>query len=142
MLATLIPRKDKELPLVFDGPRFYLLAPLCCFVVGIYDGFFGPATGSFFILALHLIVRVHLLQASATTKVLNLSSNIGAAIVFIISGEVVWSLALCMAVGSITGNWMGSRMAIRIGGVFVQRVLIVSLSILMLSLIWTYFIKG
>ena len=39
-------------------------------------------------------------------------------------------------------EWMGSRMAIRIGGVFVQRVLIVSLSILMLSLIWTYFIKG
>ena len=142
MMATLIPQKDRATPLVSDGPRFYVLAPHCCLGVGVYDGFFGPGTGCFFILALHLLVRVHLLQASATTKVLNLASNAGAALVFILSGDVVWTLALCMAAGSITGNWLGSRMAIRIGGALVRRALIVSLSLLMISLIWTYFLKG
>ena len=142
MLVTLIPRKDRDMPLVSGGPRLYVLAPLCCLAVGVYDGFFGPATGCFFILSLHLLVRVHLLQASATTKVLNLASNAGAAIVFILSGDVAWTLALCMAAGSISGNWLGSRMAIRIGGALVRRALIVSLSLLMISLIWSTFFKG
>ena len=78
MAATLLPKKDMAHDLnVTSGPRLWLLTPLVCLCIGIYDGFYGPGTGSFIILALHFIVRVGLIQASATSKVINLGSNIG-----------------------------------------------------------------
>lgn len=142
MLATLMPRKERpdgERPLC--GWRFWFLLPVTCFAIGAYDGFFGPATGSFLILAFHWILGTSLLAASATAKVLNLASNFAAACVFVWSGKVLWPLALAMAVASMTGNWLGSRMAIRIGPAVVRRFLVFSLSLLLLTLVWRYFLS-
>ncbi len=93
MLATLLPKKDlTHNGQVEHGLRLWLLTPLVCFCIGAHDGFYGPGTGSFLILALHFIVRVGLIQASAT--VLNLASNTSAAVVFVLAGKVAWTLAL------------------------------------------------
>jgi uncharacterized membrane protein YfcA len=81
-----------------------------------------------------------LMQASATAKVLNLASNLGGALVFILSGVVLWKLALPMAAACCLGNWLGSRMAIRVGPGAVRRFLVVSLSLLLVSLFWQYFL--
>lgn len=141
MAITLIPQKDGGSPMVSGGPRFFILAPLCCFLVGVYDGFFGPGTGTILILALHLLVREPLLQACATAKVFNLASNAGATTVFLAGGHVAWELALPLAAACIVGNWLGSRLAIRVGASAVRKFLLVSLCILLLSLIWTHFLN-
>ena len=83
MLATLMPKKEQEKPQLTTGRRYWILAPLCFLIVGIYDGFFGPGTGSFLILALHWVLRISLIEASATSKVMNFASNLGAMILFI-----------------------------------------------------------
>ena len=81
-----------------------------------------------------------LMEASATSKVLNLASNFAGAVVFIVNGVVVWSLALPMAAACCLGNWMGSRLAIRVGPAAVRRFLTISLTLLLLTLVWQYFL--
>jgi len=142
MCATLMPRKERTggLEMALYGPRLWLLTPMVCLLIGAYDGFFGPGTGSFLILAFHWILRMGLMEASATSKVLNLASNFAGLMVFMINGVVVWSLALPMAAACCLGNWLGSRLAIRVGPAAVRRFLMVSLSLLLLTLVWQYFL--
>ena len=142
MAATLLPKKDMAHNLTVDsGPRLWLLTPLVCLLIGVYDGFYGPGTGSFIILALHFIVRIGLIQASATAKVINLGSNLAAAVSFVLAGKVLWLLALPMAAASITGNWLGSRTAVRVGPQAVRRFLTVSLGLLFCTLLFEFFIR-
>ncbi len=140
MLVTILPKKERlnQQP-VLSGTRYWLLMPLIFLSIGAYDGFFGPGTGSFLILALHWILSVGLIKASATAKVLNLCSNLGAAVSFIWHGSVHWPLATLMTVCCMLGNWLGSRMAIRIGERAVRRFLLVSLGLLLITLVYQYF---
>ena len=131
MLATLMPKKEQKKPPLTSGRRYWILAPLCFLIVGIYDGFFGPGTGSFLILALHWVLRISLIEASATSKV----------ILFIWNGAVIWSVGLPMMAANIAGNWLGSRLAIKVGTEAVRRFLWVSLSLLLATLIWRFFIS-
>ncbi len=143
MLLTLLPKKEQT---VAAGPlssgRFWLCAAVVSFVVGAYDGFFGPGAGSFFILAFHWILRMGLVEASAVSKVLNLASNFGALIAFLWAGKVLFALALPMAVAGICGNWLGSRLALRLGAPLVRRFLLVSMGLLLCTLIWRYVVGG
>ena len=134
MLATLMPKKEQEKPQLTTGRRYWILAPLCFLIVGIYDGFFGPGTGSFLILALHWVLRISLIEASATSK-------LGAMILFIWNGAVIWSIGLPMMAANIAGNWLGSRLAIKVGTEAVRRFLWVSLSLLLATLVWRFFIS-
>ncbi|MBQ9407101.1 MAG: TSUP family transporter [Desulfovibrio sp.] len=146
MCAVLLPHKAQRpslpavAPLAFTGVRFWIPVALVCLLIGSYDGFFGPGTGSFLILALHWALRMGLMEASATAKVLNLASNFSGTLVFICGGVVFWPLALSMAAACCLGNWLGSRMAIRIGPTVVRRFLTVSLSLLLLTLVWQHFL--
>lgn len=141
MLVTLLPKREqKALPEPLSPSRFWSCAALVSFVVGGYDGFFGPGAGSFFILAFHWLLRMGLIEASAVAKVLNLASNVGALIAFLWAGQVLFWLALPMAAASMCGNWLGSRMAIRSGSGLVRKFLLVSLGMLLITLIWRYFI--
>lgn len=141
MLTILLPMKDsgKNQSLPCDW-RFWILLPATCFVLGAYDGFFGPGTGSFLILAFYWMLGTGLLAASATAKVINLASNIGAFFVFLWNGQILWPLAFAMAAGSMLGNWLGSRLAIKIGPALVRKILLLSLLILLATLIWRYFL--
>lgn len=140
MLGTLLPGKKESLPESLTGARFWVALPLICLIIGCYDGFFGPGTGSFLILALHWILRQGLIEASATAKAFNLGSNVSAAVSFIIHGAVYWSLGLLMAACFMVGNWLGSSVAIKIGAPVVRRFLLLSLLILLVSLVWRFFI--
>lgn len=141
MLATLLPTgKGPKGPQLFEGPRFWLVLPLICLSIGWYDGFFGPGTGSFLILLLHWALRMDLIAASATAKAFNLASNVSAAVTFIWHGAILWHLGLIMAVCFVIGNWAGSAFAIRKGSKAVRRFLIISLSLLMATLLWQYFL--
>ena len=147
MCAVLLPHKTARdfarprSPLPQSGVRFWIPVSAVCLIMGVYDGFFGPGTGSFLILALHWVLRMELMEASATSKVFNLASNFSSTMVFIYGGVVLWQLAIPMAAACCLGNWMGSRMAIRIGPAVVRRYLTISLSLLLLTLVWQYFLS-
>ncbi|MBQ7739547.1 MAG: TSUP family transporter [Desulfovibrionaceae bacterium] len=134
LVATIVPPRQPQ----NAKPKTWLI-PIICTAIGCYDGFFGPATGSFLILAFHFALAMDLLAASATAKALNLASNVASAITFICAGTVWWTLAIPMAVASILGNFLGSRLAIHGGSQIVRRFLIVVLLILLSTLIAKHF---
>ncbi len=108
------------------------------FLIGTYDGFFGPGTGSFFIIALNMFLGMELVRASGSTKVFNLASNVGALATFASGGVVLYALAIPCAIGSIVGNQLGARLAIKIGVKLVRTFLYVALSLLFGTLLYKY----
>lgn len=138
MLITLIQQKEQTKEK--DPSRFDLAVkiPFICFIIGFYDGFFGPGTGSFLIIAFYLFIGLGLVKSSATAKVFNLASNLGALTIFIIEGKVIYLLGIPLAAANILGNYLGSSLAVKKGANTVKLFLLLSLTILMVSLIWKY----
>lgn len=104
-------------------PRTYTLtvAP----VIGAYDGFLGPGTGSFFALTLVGLRGHDLTRATATTKVFNLTSNLAALAVFALAGAPAWLLGVAMAFGQALGARLGARSVLRRGAGLVRPALVV-----------------
>ena len=95
-------------------------------VLGFYDGFFGPGTGSFLIFAFVRWFGLDFLRASAAAKIVNGSTNLAALAYFAPSGHVLWGLALSMAAFNIAGAQVGARLAIRRGSNFVRGVFLLA----------------
>jgi len=91
-------------------------------IIGFYDGIFGPGTGSFLMLILVASLGYAFLTASAIAKVVNVSTNIGAIIVFGLHGVILWKLGALMAVANVSGAIVGSRLAIKGGSTLVRKV--------------------
>jgi len=138
MFATLIKKKSTHLFQNLSPSALYIKLPTIATILGIYDGFFGPGTGSFIILAFFIILNMSLVQASAHAKVLNLGSNLGALFFFLLSGKVWFLLGLPLALANMAGNYIGSHMAIKKGDGIVQKVLIAVWALLFLTLAWKY----
>ena len=109
---------------------FPVFGPVMGFVIGFYDGIFGPGTGSFFTVAFVTLFGFGLTRAAGHTKALNLVSNSAALVVFIFAGDVVWPAALAMAIGQIAGGYIGARAGIRFGARLI-RPLVILVSIAM-----------
>lgn len=104
-----------------------------------YDGFFGPGTGSFFMLALVLLTGQGVLQATAQTKLLNFASNVGSVLVFAFSGATWWWVAAAMALAQVIGATLGSRLAVRIGSRLIKPLLVLTSGGMALRLLWQSF---
>jgi uncharacterized protein len=113
--ATLVPSGDPP-------ARPMLVAVTIATVIGAYDGFFGPGTGTFAILAFVLWLKDRAAQASADAKVLNFASNLASVIVFAFSGLVRWDVSLPMAAAQFAGGAFGAHLTVRRGDVLVRRV--------------------
>jgi uncharacterized protein len=110
-------------------------APYLRFIVpaiGFYDGFLGPGTGSFFALSGVALRGEPLLKATAFAKVLNFGSNLGALLLFLLAGKVVWAYGAVMICGQILGATAGSHAMIR-GGARLIRPLIVAICFAMIA---------
>ena len=97
----------------------YLFGLVAIFLIGVYDGFFGPGTGSF-MLFLYLMMGYGFLGAAANARAANFASNIAASIIFIACGLVDFSYALPMGFGMIFGAACGAKMAISKGAAYVR----------------------
>jgi uncharacterized protein len=111
-------------------------------VIAYYDGIFGPGTGTFLVLAFTTIIGLDFVHGSAIAKVLNASTNVGALIVFSITGHVLWTLGLAMAVANIAGAQLGAHMTMRHGTKFVRVVLLVVVTVLVAKLGFDQFSGG
>lgn len=89
-------------------------------LLGFYDGFFGPGTGSFLIFIFIGVFGFNFLSASAAAKIVNTATNISAVTYFGSAGQIIYRLALPMAGCSMLGSLVGSRLAIRRGSGFVR----------------------
>ncbi|MDR2166256.1 MAG: TSUP family transporter [Clostridiales bacterium] len=104
-------------------------------IIGFYDGFFGPGTGTFLILVFTIFLRFDLVTANGNAKIINLSSNLGSMVTFLIGGQVIFALAIPAAIAGVLGNLLGSALAIKIGPKIIKPVLVGVLALLLLSLI-------
>ena len=84
-------------------------------VLGIYDGFFGPGTGSFLIVIYISLFGFDFLNASVSAKLVNCATNVAALTAFIISGNIIWEIAVPLAVFNIAGSWLGVKIALKEG---------------------------
>lgn len=101
-----------------------LVAGAAALLIGAYDGFFGPGTGTFLIVAFVALLGDGLAHASASAKVVNFASNLAALALFAARGTVVWRLALPMAAAQLAGGWLGAHLAVRRGDALVRRVVV------------------
>lgn len=92
--------------------------------IALYDGLIGPGTGTFLVVAFTLLIGTDFVQGSAMAKVVNAGTNLGALVVFGLTGHVWWLLGTAMAVCNILGATIGARMAVRRGTGFVRVVLL------------------
>lgn len=104
------------------------------FGIGFYDGFFGPGTGSFFMLAMVALGGFGILHALAYAKLFNFATNIASMLVFAFSGHILYKVGLCMAVGQFVGANLGSRVAIG-GGVKIIKPCVVCVSLIVCGIL-------
>jgi uncharacterized protein len=104
-------------------------------IVGVWDGFFGPGTGTFLTLAFYLVLRLDLLVAAGNARLANLASNVGAVVVFLADGRVVFPLALYAAAAGIAGNQFGSMLALRKGARLIKPFLVGVLVVLLAEVV-------
>ena len=110
-------------------------------VVGFYDGFFGPGTGSFFVFLLVRLMGYDFLNASACAKLFNATSNASALALFAWQGHVWWHLTLMLAVANVAGSLLGTRMALKHGTGFVRVMFIGVVSALVLKTGYDAFLR-
>lgn len=95
-------------------------AVLISIVIGFYDGFIGPGAGSFLVLAFISLLGFDFLRASAHAKLINLSTNLGSIVLFLLKGTILWSIAIPMALCNGLGGLLGARLALARGNRFIR----------------------
>lgn len=115
-----------------------VLCILISFTLGIYDGFYGPGTGTFLILALTLIAHLSLKEANGTAKAINLATNVAAFAVFLSHSSVLILLGLVAGFFSILGNYLGTRFFDHKGSKAVLPVMIGVMVIFVIKIIYDF----
>lgn len=121
-IITLIPKKESiERPITKKD--IFIITPIIAFIVGFYDGFFGPGTGSFLIILFSLFLKIDLLKANALAKAINFASNLASLIVFSINLKVMYVLAIPLVFSIMLGGFIGSSLAIKYSSSFIKIIL-------------------
>lgn len=104
--------------------------------IGFYDGFFGPGTGSFLLIAFVSLFGFDFLNATASAKVLNLATNLAAVLYFGSTGNILWEFALPMGACNIAGAHIGTRLTLLKGNRFVRAFFLAVIALLILRFGW------
>lgn len=109
-----------------------------CFLIGFYDGCIGPGTGSFLIAGMLILLPLNFLEASAHSKVINLTTNIAALLLFISTGSIAWGVGIPLALSNMIGSMIGSRLAIYKGSKWVKTIFRVVILCMLCRMIYDY----
>lgn len=138
-VAAICVLKDKnmdvEVPVGMTKTKQYLIAIVCSFVIGCYDGFYGPGTGTFLLLIFTKFAKMPIDKATGNVKVVNLSSNISALVTFILAGKILWGLGLAASCFSIAGHYVGAGMVVNNGSKIIKPVIPIVLVLLMIKVV-------
>ncbi len=111
------------------------VAATLALVIGAYDGFFGPGTGTFLIVGFVALCGSRLVRATADAKVVNFASNLAAVVAFGYGGEILWQLALPMGAGQLVGGVVGAKLALRGGARLIRLMVVLVSSALVIKLV-------
>lgn len=115
--------------------RTVTVSMISAFLIGVYDGLYGPGTGSFLIIAFTVFAHLTVEAANAQAKAINLTTNVTALVLFLISGKVLVPLGLAAAACNMAGNYVGSGLVMKKGGKVVRPLLLVVLAVLFIRLV-------
>ncbi len=122
----------------FSKPVFFLIFGI---LIGFYDGFFGPGTGTFWTIALVTLLGLNLKKATATTKIMNFTSNIVSFGVFLLSGNVLFFIGVLMGCGQIVGAFVGSTMVVKKDVAFIRGFFLFVVGVTILKLIYESWLR-
>ena len=115
--------------------KLWITALVSAFVVGIYDGFYGPGTGTFLIIAFTVFAKLDIRTANAQTKIINLTTNITSLTIFLLNGQAVILLGLAAAACNMAGNYVGASLAMTKGSKITRPVILLVLVLLFLKVL-------
>ena len=140
-LTALVLRRDtlRETPAGDVSERkTALIAAAAALVIGVYDGFYGPGTGTFLIIAFSLLAHMDVRAANGQCKAINLTTNVTSLIVFLRSGQAVVALGLAAAACNMIGGWLGAGMALRAGAKITRPIILLVLALLAVKVLGVY----
>jgi len=105
-------------------------------VIGFYDGFFGPGTGSFLIFVFVRWFGFDFLKASASAKIVNVSTNLAAIASFALGEGILWKIGGVMAIANLAGSQLGAHLALRHGNGFIRWMFLILVVVLVSKLGW------
>ena len=117
-------------------PKKMLIVFSASLILGAYDGFYGPGTGTFLLLIFCNFAKMDLRTASANVKIVNLSSNVGALLTSALAGKVLYPIGLIAALFSIAGHYIGAGMTIKSGAKIVRPVIFLVITLLVIKVIF------
>ena len=118
--------------------RTYLTAAFSALFIGMYDGFYGPGTGTFLIIAFTVFAKMNIASSNAQAKVINLTTNITSLTVFALSGQVIFLLGIAGAACNMLGNYVGSGLVMSKGSKIVRPIILAVLFLLFLKIAGVY----
>lgn len=124
-----------------SGSKMTVISLLTGAVLGLYDGFFGPGTGSFLILIYISVFGFDFLDASVSAKLINCATNLAALVFFIYTGNIRFDIAIPVAICNIAGSLLGVKMALLKGSSFIRVFYLVVVSGMILKFAWDIFSK-
>lgn len=125
---------EENLSSTITKTKAVILAFFIGFLIGGYDGMFGPGTGTFAIIAFSMLMKYDLKTASGNAKILNLASNYASFATFAIAGSVIYKIAIPAAICGMIGNHFGSRYAIAKGAKFIRPMMVGVLTLLLVKI--------
>lgn len=127
--------KDNEKTEVVCDRRTVLTAICSALVIGMYDGFYGPGTGTFLIIAFTVVARMGMKAANGQAKVINLSTNITSLVVFLLNGQVLIPLGIVAAVCNMIGGYLGAGLVMKNSEKIIRPIIILVLIILAVTVV-------
>lgn len=125
---------NEDAALTLTG-KAWTAALISSFLIGIYDGFYGPGTGTFLIIAFTVFAKRNLRTANAQAKVINLSTNLTSLAIFLMNGQAVLLLGIAAAACNMAGNYLGAGLALAKGSKITRPVILLVLGLLLLKVL-------
>ena len=133
---VVLPTKDSfDTKEPLPARKTLLIGMTVAFGIGLYDGFYGPGTGTFLILLLTGLANVSLQEANGISKVINTASNLGALAVFLANGATLVVPGLIAGLFSIAGNLLGTNLFTKGGAKITRPIMLTVLAIFFIRIV-------
>ena len=127
--------RDNDAKDILLNSRTWITALLSSLVIGLYDGFYGPGTGTFLIIAFTVLAGMNMRSANAHAKVINLTTNITSLAIVLVNGQALIPLGIAAAACNMAGNYLGAGLALSRGSRITRPVIILVLALLFLKVL-------
>jgi uncharacterized membrane protein YfcA len=134
-VVVLRQREFREIPGDIPRRRQAAVVLTASLIIGAYDGFYGPGTGTFLLLVYTGLGQMDVRTASGNVKAVNLASGIGSLVTAVLYGQVFWQLGLIATAASFAGHYVGAGLTIKNGAKIVRPVAVVALGLLAVKVV-------